>query len=114
MNSRERVRDVTREKDRLTLPFGWWKGPPAPPYSPLCRGLAPRGAKGHGAAVPCLPLGCGDPSQGLDTVCMNVAGDMADDVGWGAWGLDPSGQAPGLFRGWAGKVGETQPGSVAR
>ena len=38
------------------------------PMCPSAGAWRPVGARGHVAAVPRLPLGCGVPSQGLDTV----------------------------------------------
>lgn len=66
-------------------------------------------ARGRAAAVPCLPLGCGDPSQGLNIVW----GSMLET--WLAiWvgeprDLGPRGQVLGLFLGLRGWKGEGDP-----
>ena len=84
---------------------GLWVVKSPPSHVPLCRGLAPRGARGHVAAVPRLPLGCGVPvpSQGLDTVWWAQLGTWLS-IRAGEPRDPEAGQVLGLFlRGWKGK-----------
>lgn len=78
------------------------------PMCPSAGVWRPVGTRGHAAAVPCLPLGYSDLSQGLDTVWASVAGDVAGNMGWGAEGLGPKGAGVRAISEEGGKVKGTQ------
>lgn len=78
----------------MCCPLGDVKAPPPRLSAGVWR---PEGGRGHDAAVPCLTLGCGDPSQGLDIVWAGIAGHVAGNMG--AQGLGPKETGAGKGRG---------------
>lgn len=66
------------------------------PMCPSAGVWRPVGAREHAAAVPCLPLGYGDPSQGLDIVWASVEMWLAIWLGEPR-DLGLRGQVSGLF-----------------